>query len=158
MNLPNLGFLKMQNKKLNLGCGSKHKKGYVNIDFRAPADIVADVTKGLPFADGEADLVEADNLLEHFDNDEFMFVMNEVWRVLKPGGIFWFKVPDALHWMDGAFGDPTHKRFFVPRSFKYLTETTVYDDYGSAYGFKPWKMVKLDTDARFFTCELSPKK
>jgi SAM-dependent methyltransferase len=146
-------------KKLNLGCGGKHKKGYVNIDIRPPADIVADVTKGLPLKDDEAELVEADNLLEHLDNDEFLFVMNEVWRVLKKDGVFWFKVPDALHWMDGAFGDPTHKRFFVPRSFKYLTvDNATYEEYGKAYGFKPWKLVKLETDAKFFTCELSPKK
>jgi SAM-dependent methyltransferase len=145
-------------KKLNLGCGSKHKQGYVNIDIQAPADLVADVTKGLPFKDGEAERAEADNLLEHLDNDEFRFVMNEIWRVLTVDGIFWLKVPDALHWMDGAFGDPTHKRFFVPRSFKYFTEGTTYDDYGKTYGFKPWKIVTLVTDAKFFTCELTPKK
>lgn len=139
-------------KKLNLGCGKKHKDGYINADIREPADVVFDVTKGIPFKDKYFELVEADNLLEHLDNDEFLFVMNEIYRVLNVNGKLWFKVPDALHWMDGAFGDPTHKRFFVPRSFEYLDVNGNHlRAYGSHYGFKGWRIVSLETDNRFFT-------
>jgi len=142
--------------KVNLGCGKLHKKGYVNVDMLPPADIICNIGKDtLPYVDGALSLVEADNLLEHFDNDEFMFAMNEIWRVTKSGGVFWFKVPDALNWADGAYGDPTHKRFFVPRSFLYFDQAKPqWKNYGRHYGFKGWKLKSLTTDNRFFTCSL----
>jgi len=142
--------------KINLGCGKIHKKGYINIDVRLPADVLCNIAKDqLPYGAGELDLVEADNLMEHFNNDEFMFAMNEIFRVLKSGGVFWFKVPDALHWPDGAYGDPTHKRFFVPRSFLYLNRAKPqWKNYGQHYGFRGWNLRKLETDNKFFTCEL----
>lgn len=144
---------------LNLGCGSKHKPGYINVDYTAPADVIFDISRGLPFSDDTMDRIEADNLMEHFDNYEFMFVMNECWRVLKKDGTFWMKVPDALNWMDGAFGDPTHKRFFVPRSFLYFNkDSDTWRVYGKSYGFKPWLQIKLETNKLFFEGEFMPYK
>jgi predicted SAM-dependent methyltransferase len=142
--------------KVNLGCGKLHKKGYINIDVKPPADVICNIGKErLPYKDGELELVEADNLMEHFDNDEFMFAMNEIFRVLRSGGVFWWKVPDAENWPDAAFGDPTHKRFFFPRSFLYMDRATQqWKHYGRHYGFEGWIKRKLETDNRFFTCEL----
>lgn len=145
--------IKVSNK-LNLGCGAKMLPSYLNIDIVPPADLVWDVTKGLPFDDNSLDRIDADNLLEHLDNKQFMFLMNECHRVLKSGGILWFIVPDALNWPDGAMGDPTHCRFFVPRSFNYFTDCPTYHNYGKSYGFKMWNLVDLQTDNRFFTCQL----
>src|SRR3990167_8436105 len=108
--------------KILLGCGKTKKDGYTGVDIIPPADILCDVTLGLPMADNSVERIEADNLFEHFDNDGFMVSLNECWRVLKKGGTLFLKVPDSLHWPDGAFGDPTHKRYFVPRSFRYFTE------------------------------------
>jgi predicted SAM-dependent methyltransferase len=142
--------------KLNIGCGALHKKGYVNVDIQKPADVLCNIGKDrLPYEEGAVDLVEADNLMEHFDNAEFMHAMNEVFRVLKKGGVFWWKVPDAQKWPDGAYGDPTHKRFFFPRSFQYMDNSKInWKHYGKAYGFKGWILKSLSTDGRFFTCEL----
>jgi predicted SAM-dependent methyltransferase len=149
-------------KILNLGCGHKHIKStelktYVNVDMYEPADVVADVREGLPFPDNNFDRVEADNLLEHFDPEEFLFVMNEIYRVTKKGGILWFRVPDALSWFDGAYGDPTHKKFFVPRSFKYFQKGgQQYENYGKYYrdrkgqGLKGWELVNLTTNKMFY--------
>lgn len=146
-------------KNLNLGSGKLHKSGYINVDIQQPADLILRVGKEVfPYKDGSIDRIEADNLLEHLDNDEFLMAMNECWRVLRKKGTFWFKVPDALRWPDAAFGDPTHKRYFTDRSFYYFTETQTYDNYGKEYGFKPWRKILLTTDNKFFTCELTPIK
>jgi SAM-dependent methyltransferase len=51
----------------------------------------------LPFADGAFDLVIADNVLEHLDAPGLVF--SEVQRVLKPGGRFLFKTPNARHYV-----------------------------------------------------------
>lgn len=145
-------------KKLNIGCGNIHKNGFVNIDIIEPADLICDVSKGLPFEDNSVEKIEMDNLLEHFDNDQFLFVMNECHRVLIEGGVFWFRVPDALNWADGAFGDPTHKRFFVPRSFNYiLVDKPQWINYGKYYGFKGWNGL-VKTDGKFFEGQLTPVK
>jgi SAM-dependent methyltransferase len=142
--------------KLNIGCGRIHKKGYINIDMVAPADVLCNIGKErLPYDDSSVELVEADNLMEHFDNDEFMHALNEVHRVLHSNGVFWWKVPDAENWPDAAFGDPTHKRFFFPRSFLYMDQATQqWKNYGRHYGFLGWHKRNLETDKRFFTCEL----
>lgn len=147
--------------KVNIGCGKLHKpksEGWTNIDIIPPADIVCDVTLGIPLESDSVDELEADNIFEHFDNDEFQVVMNECWRIIKPGGTMTMKVPDALRWPDGAFGDPTHKRFFVPRSFLYFTESQQWKTYGQEYGFHCWRQQKLTTDQRFFTWIGTPKK
>jgi len=148
--------------KLNLGAGPKrrHKEGYVNVDILPDADAVVDLGKeSWPWVSDSVDRIEADNLAEHFDNDEFLHFMNEAHRVLKPGGKFWVRVPDALNWFEGAFADPTHKRFFCwPRSFDYLNVTRPqWRNYGRFYGFKGWK-VSGDTDGKFIVAELIPDK
>jgi SAM-dependent methyltransferase len=146
--------------KLNLGCGKLHKDGFVNVDLKEPADELVNLAhEKWPWPDGTIDALEADNLLEHFDNDEFMRFLNEAHRVLKPGGRFWWKVPNALDWPDGAFGDPTHKRYFFPRSFYYIDESKgQWRDYGSHYGFLPWIFAELDKvqDDKFFVCVMTP--
>lgn len=140
--------------KLNLGCGKLHKKGYINVDIVEPADELFDVREGIPFKDNNFGLVEADNLLEHFTQDEFKYVMNEVWRVLKPGGVFWIKVPDAVNWPEGAIGDPTHKILLCKRSFTYLLKNDPhYKNYGASYGFKSWHG-ECTSDGKFVTCTL----
>jgi len=145
---------------LNLGCGKLHKKGCVNVDMIPPADQLVNLAHDKwPWADGSIVGLEADNLLEHFDNDEFLFFLNEAHRVLSTEGNFWWKVPNALDWPDGAFGDPTHKRYFFPRSFLYFNfEKGQWKDYGSAYGFRPWVIHGLTTvqDKKFYECIMSP--
>lgn len=51
----------------------------------------------IPFEDDTFDLVFSDNVLEHLRNPIDAF--REVWRTLKPGGIFLFKTPNRLHYV-----------------------------------------------------------
>jgi len=51
----------------------------------------------IPFEDDTFDLVFCDNVLEHLRNP--IDVFNEVWRTLRPGGIFLFKTPNRLHYV-----------------------------------------------------------
>ena len=161
-------------KRLNLGCGHKrfHMKGWINVDFAD--DCQPDVQLNLgwrrwPWVDNSVEHARADNLLEHLDNDEFLFCMNEAWRVIGPGGILWLRVPNDKLWPDGSRGDPTHKRFFVDKSFQYWDAACpTYRDYGSVYGFRPWELVKVSDysapDPRgevakaFFEREYTPAK
>lgn len=151
---------------MNLGAGAKkfHLPDWINVDILSDADRVVDLTAGeWPWEDSGVSEIRADNLLEHFDNDEFLHVMNQAHRVLSPGGRFWFRVPDAERWPDGAWGDPTHKRYFFPRSFYYFDiDRDQWKNYGKYYGFQPWhvevKRVRTSAVGLFFEVVCNPVK
>lgn len=146
--------------QLNIGCGQKHKKDFINIDINSPADVYCRVgTISLPLETSSVDYAEADNFLEHLNNEEFLFAMNDIWRVLKPGAEFWIRVPDVLKWPAGAFGDPTHKMFFTARTFDYFTPCNLYRMHGKGYGFKPWiKKKSIIRENGFLIARIKPIK
>jgi SAM-dependent methyltransferase len=49
----------------------------------------------LPFADGSFDVVTANMVLEHTDNPSAL--LSEVWRILRPRGVFLFHTPNRYH-------------------------------------------------------------
>lgn len=99
----------MNEIKLNLGCGGRPMKGYINVDMddadtlrkRYPGhDFPSDLKVyqydifNLPYKDGTVDEVVADAFIEHLSFSEEPPFFKEVARVLRPGGVFKFKVPD----------------------------------------------------------------
>ena len=48
----------------------------------------------LPYADGSIAKVQAQDVLEHLAFEKVSFVLDEIYRVLKPGGTFRLSVPD----------------------------------------------------------------
>ncbi|MCK9519725.1 MAG: class I SAM-dependent methyltransferase [Dehalococcoidia bacterium] len=104
---------------LDIGCGgAKQVEASIGIDLaHAPAaDILADLDRGLPFADASIDCVFAVHVLEHVR--DVVALMNDLHRVLKPGGSLHLMVPFAQH--VNAIADPTHVRFFHPQTFKHF--------------------------------------
>lgn len=78
--------------KLNLGCGNKKREGYVNVDACGEPDVVCDLSVfPWPWADGSVDEVFSEHFLEHVQDYEKTIL--EIHRILKPGGVIWFKVP-----------------------------------------------------------------
>jgi predicted SAM-dependent methyltransferase len=83
--------------RINLGSGMTPIEGWVNVDVLPDApgvDVVADISERLPFSDGEAELLHASHLLEHFPTDDIPRMLREWRRVLKPGGKLLIAVPD----------------------------------------------------------------
>lgn len=81
--------------KLNIGCGYDRRSGFINIDkfeFCKP-DMVIDIEKGLPFEDNSVDFIFSSHCLEHVRPDRYMFVLEEMYRVSKPGIIWHLKLP-----------------------------------------------------------------
>jgi SAM-dependent methyltransferase len=54
-------------------------------------------TGRIPFPDQTFDVVFADNVMEHVEDPRA--VLREVYRVLKPGGVFLAKTPNRWHYM-----------------------------------------------------------
>jgi len=116
--------------KLNLGCGYRKREGYINIDNRmevAP-DLCVDVTCGLPFEDSSVDEVLAFDFLEHIPIGKTMWVIEEIYRVLKPSGVFDSFTPSTDG--RGAFQDPTHVSFWNINSWLYYMDNAHRDLYG----------------------------
>ena len=81
---------------LNIGCGDRYKKSWVNIDFVSHGEDILehDLTKPLPFADGTFDFVYSSHVLEHFEKANALRLLVDMHRVLKIGGICRVVVPD----------------------------------------------------------------
>jgi len=136
--------------KLNLGCGSDYREGYVNVDHprSVPKKDVAHNLEVLPwpFADGSADEILMNGALEHltFPDDK----INEVHRILKVGGVFHGFVPYAH--ADGAFQALDHRWFFTEKSFDTICGISGYDALGSKQLFRPEYI-------RLVACSNTPK-
>lgn len=117
-----------QFETLVLGCGGTPELQAVNLDRVAlpKVDVVHEMTDApWPFPDDRFLTVRADHVMEHIPHyvpgspqDGLIIVMNEVWRVTKPGGTVSLVVPHSSH--PRALGDPTHCRYMVDRSWWYF--------------------------------------
>lgn len=85
-----------ERKLLNLGCGRKFNKKWVNIDINSniPNVISMDLNNGLTFGDNLFDAVYHSHLLEHFYKNYALVFIKECYRILKPNGILRVVVPD----------------------------------------------------------------
>ena len=82
---------------LHLGCGRQPFAGWVNVDLEdhALVDVSCDLTAGLPFCpDGVFDVIYSEHFLEHIDRRSAIRLMRDCLRVLKPGGVARFAIPD----------------------------------------------------------------
>lgn len=81
---------------LNLGCGSRYRADWVNVNFTSsgPGVIAANLREGIPFPDASFDVVYHSHFLEHIPKPIAGDFLKECRRVLKPGGIIRVVVPD----------------------------------------------------------------
>lgn len=136
---------------LNLGCGYKKIDGFINIDNRADVnpDLICDVIEGLPYEDNSIDSVRAHDFLEHIPIGKVIPVMDEIWRVLKPGGKFDSLTPDAENGQ-AAFQDPGHVSFWVENSWLYYSKDKNRDLYGIKANFKMKSLARVESDPRIY--------
>ncbi|PLW95191.1 MAG: hypothetical protein C0592_00590 [Marinilabiliales bacterium] len=106
-------------QKLNLGCGTDIKEGWVNLDVSPleGVDVVHDVnTLPLPFEDELFDYILCQDILEHI---EYIPVLKELHRIMKKGGIIEIRVPHFTSRIN--YIDPTHKKRFSIETFDFFT-------------------------------------
>lgn len=133
----------LPSRHLDLGCGVRPRNPYgrdllFGVDIRdglqAPGVeriVAANLSvDAIPFPDSHFDSVSAYDFLEHVPRVAidfasgttrlpFISLMNEIWRVLRPGGLFYAVTPAYPH--EKAFRDPTHVNVIAAKSHRYFT-------------------------------------
>ena len=82
--------------KINLGCGIKTEKDYINIDLDrgSKADIISSVVDLPFFADCTVKEIIAYHLIEHLSRQEFDQALLEWYRILEHGAKLVLECPD----------------------------------------------------------------
>ncbi len=135
--------------KLDLGCGLRPKEGFDGVDIASPAaKYRVDLTKfPWPWPTASADEIYSSHFVEHLDarlvvpsdisltgnaeederrrimyigQDLLLAFFDECYRILKPEGSMLCIFPCARS--DGAFQDPTHRRFLNQNTMAYLSK------------------------------------
>jgi len=94
---------------VNLGCGTLKLEGWINLDLVGlPVDVAWNLERRLPFDDASIDAIFQEHVLEHLSAPMGLWVLDECFRVLKPGGIMRVVVPDASKYIR-SYCDPSHE-------------------------------------------------
>ncbi|MBS7808762.1 class I SAM-dependent methyltransferase [Variovorax sp. PCZ-1] len=150
---------------LDLGCGQRPKNPYghprlFGVDIRSGLQIegverieAANLSsQPIPFGDNQFDSVSAYDFLEHVPrvsldaqgDTQFPFIklIDEIWRVLKPGGMLYAITPAYPH--EKAFRDPTHVNIITAKTHRYFTLPKLEARmYGFAGTFELKRQVRL---------------
>lgn len=96
--------------KLDFGCGPHKREGFEGVDSIAfpNVDHVLDIARGnWPWKNESVLEANASHFVEHLTALERITFVNELYRVLIPGGTCLIITP---HWASNrAYGDPTHQ-------------------------------------------------
>jgi ubiquinone/menaquinone biosynthesis C-methylase UbiE len=149
-------------KKLNLGCGTDIKKGWINLDSAdlPGVDVVHDINiLPLPFGENSFDEILCQDILEHTEN--YIPLLKELHRVLTPGGVLHIRVPHFTS--KNNFIDPTHRRMFSSFTFDFFIKGTRWHDvrhYYTDFAFsdmtKPELTFELSSRAFFYNKFVAP--
>ena len=132
---------------VHLGSGGELKPGWVNIDLVGdPVEVAWNLARGVPFSDNSVDAIFHEHLFEHLTLQQGAHLMDECFRVLKPGGILRVGVPDAGELLDSYLGDGSYLESLHPNRpsrligvqelFYWHRHVAMYDDETLALQFR----------------------
>jgi SAM-dependent methyltransferase len=121
-------YLNVDGVALNLGSGKDSYDGYTNIDLgRYPNVHIVSSLEKIPYKDSSVDLLVSNSVLEHiFD---YKAVIDEIYRVLKPGGYLYLCVPSLCM----RHHDYDYHRWTMPGLLRLLNEFRIVE-HGSCRG------------------------
>lgn len=141
--------MEKQKLNLNLGAGNdvQDPKKWINHDlrkFRKEIEVTWDLNKlPWPWENNSMERINAKAVFEHIDID-LLKAVDECWRILKPKGILYLKLPNAEDYI-GCWLDPTHRRPYhlggIAKIFDYKSESTG----NNFYTARKWKIIRKGT-------------
>jgi len=135
-------FAKKRGILLDIACGGNKHKNFIGIDKRRlkGVDIVHDLEK-FPWPIGKEEVIQAlaSHIIEHIKPWKFLDFMDEIWRIMKPGGQLFISMPYGV---SGGFQqDPTHCNACNEATWTYFDPR--YPLY-NIYKPKPWNIDTLN--------------
>ncbi len=136
--------------QLDIGCGASKQPGWVGMDLQdlPGVDIRHDFNiHPWPLPDECALKAMASHVLEHIPKvmltergTRFPLIefMDEVWRILKPDGLFFLALPHGAS--PGFMQDPTHAAQINETTFAYFDPLMYGGELYKFYRPKPWKI------------------
>jgi SAM-dependent methyltransferase len=102
-------------RRLNWGCGPDGVPGWLNSDVKSGPgiDLSADILDGLPLAADSIDYVVSIHALPELPYSSLLPALEELRRVLKPGGVLRLALPDLLKGVD-AYRRGYRDYFLIP--------------------------------------------
>lgn len=149
--------------KINLGSGTAPLEGYVNCDLypsgvivegatepNRDVDVTLDLNDRLPFDNSSADEIVAIQALEHLANP--LALLEEIYRVLKVGGIIDIAVPDLTVICEKWLESSNEERWVLIGEWPPLC-AWIWGRGGGANrhlsGFDEWRLRAMLTDIGF---------
>ncbi len=101
--------------KLNLGCGTDIRDGYLNVDVikSMGVDVVCDISQKLPFKNNSIDEIIAQDILEHFTREQLIYTLREMSRVLKVESKLFIRIPNIDAIFDQFAQDSDTRNLFL---------------------------------------------
>lgn len=101
-------------KKLQLGAGQNILAGWFNTDYFPRKNIFfLDATKKIPAPENSFDYVFSEHHIEHIHYKEAVSMAKEIFRILKPGGIFRVCTPDLNTYLKSYFEPNPLNNLFI---------------------------------------------
>lgn len=120
---------------LDIACGQNKAPGFFGIDIAKTegVDMVYDLEKfPWPIPDNSVDAAVSSHYVEH--TKDIISFMNEVYRILKPGGTILLRAP--YYNSSRAWQDPTHTRVISEATFLYYNQEWMKANKLDHYGIK----------------------
>ena len=116
-------------KKLELGCGQRPTPGYIHNDLNAfeGVDVVGNPWE-IDLPDQSLEEVIALGNIEHLTYSQVDAAFSNIYRMLKPGGLFLFDVPDIPVWC----------QYVVDHFAGKETPFTIDHVFATLYGWQRW--------------------
>src|SRR5207237_1189006 len=116
--------------KIHVGCSHNYLDGWTNIDIdpASKADLLHDISTGLPFPDSSIDVIHSEDFVEHLALSDGKYFFRECFRVLKPGCYMRVLTPDLFKF---AHGYVTRD----PGTLEWYTEKFGVQTFAEAFNF-----------------------
>ncbi|SDS75958.1 class I SAM-dependent methyltransferase [Actinopolymorpha singaporensis] len=118
-------------RRLQIGAGRTSLDGWLSTDISPGpyGSVFLDASKAFPFDDAVFDTVYSEHMIEHISWDDGLFMLSEIRRVLKPGGVVRIATPDlavllSLYGRDQSALGEKYVRWITD---EFLPQVDVYD-------------------------------
>ncbi len=119
-------------KKLHIGCGPHYLEGWLNTDIerQVPQVIFLDATNPYPFQSNQFDYIFSEHMIEHVTYTGGSKMLQECFRILKPGGKLRLSTPD-IQFLIALYQDnlsPVQQNFIKNSFDQWIADSPDYQE------------------------------